>query len=917
MGQWGAKGLADDGLAYRDILTSYYSSISFGERADEWTRVLVEASPETIVTSDGAISVKWSDGKVLATSSQDFPFWKASYTGSAYRVQKATSWKGPWTTVATDPRYLQFVPKVSLIEVVLGNGTVRRYRGNIISRYASGDGMRTINNLRMEDYLRGVVPRESPSGWPAEQLKAQTVAARTYAFRKRDDSRSRGTTFDICATTQCQVYGGAGQRSSPGGPISSLEATSTDAAIAATAGVVMNYSGAPILAEYSSSTGGYTAPGTVPYQKAVPDPGDEVSPHHEWTARVSVGEIESTWPAIGRLVRVQITERNGYGDWGGRVKRLQLVGTASTIEMSGSAFQGAFAWPARSNGMRSSWFSVGYWAAERVVAPSSATLPQGSTKTLTYRFRNTGTQAWPIGGSVAFSTDEESLLRSASWPSGTIPARVSANRTRPDASTVDQGEVGELQVDLDASSAPVGTITLPLRLMADATRLDGISLKVEVVPSWFERAANLLSNGSFEKGLWAWPGTGTRSLADGRDVTRGVSLAPGASIGQRVDLAGGRSRRFLWGAWTSGDAGARLRVQAIVTFSDGRTYRKSLSVPSGSHGWTYTEQGFRTAPDRSLASITFEASTSGGAARLDALRLVEDPIANASFEQDGLAGWLVDGPAEGLTGRIAGWTASDGDQALNIPGRTEPITIEQRFALEAPAWERFSLRFAHRAYQSTPDQGSWTATLTLIYEDGSSAETVIPITTTPHGWVSERSEIVARRPVREGIIRFKAEGQTGNLYIDEVRLLRSRVSDPSFEAADLAAWNTGGLQADDSVLPLAARDGEAGLRLTGPGRSFMTQNLVLRGTPSRSFRLAAWNNTSRARTGRVDVAVTFFHTDGTRSTRFLDFTGPDHAWTYRETLIAAARRFDAVRVAVMLDGPSGWASFDGIQLLDA
>ncbi|MFP5225793.1 MAG: SpoIID/LytB domain-containing protein [Actinomycetota bacterium] len=918
MGQWGAKGMADQGKNYREILSYYYSSVEFGDRGDEWLRVLVEASPDVVITSESSFKISYSDGEVLATSGDAKPFWRVIYTGGAHRAQRSEAWNGPWETVATDTRYMIFAPQGSLLEVVFGNGTVRRYRGNIIARYASVDGMRTINSLRMEDYLRGVVPRESPSGWPAEQLKSQAVAARTYAYRKRDDSRSRGNTFDICATTACQVYGGAGQRSRPGGAISSLEASSTDGALSATKGTVLNYAGKAILAEYSSSTGGYTAPGSVPYQKAVPDPTDAVSPHHEWTAKVSVREIESTWPAIGRLVRIEVTERNGFGEWGGRVKRLRIVGSSKTIEISGDAFRGAFAWPSKSDGLRSSWFTIGYWASERVLTPGSTTIPRGQSKQLTYRFRNLGTEPWPVGGTVGFSTDAGSSLQAASWPSPTRPAWISRNVTRPAASSIAEGEVAELIVALDTSSAPVGSVTLPLRLEVEGgTRLDAINLKVDVVPSWFELAPNILSNGSFEKGLWAWSAD-RASLVDGRDLTRGVSMQPGGSITQTVNLAGGSGRRFMWGAWTSADQGADLEVKVLVTFADGRSYIKRLAVPGGPHDWTYTEQGFRTAADRQVSNIRFEARSVGGSARLDAVRLIEDPVANSSFEQDELTAWSIPlAPADAPFARTATWTASDGDQALIIPGRVEPILVEQRFALDAPAWERYSWRFSHRSYQSTAGQGSWLASLTLVHPDGTETVSEIPIDTAQHPWESARAELVARKPVTEGILRFRAEGQTGSLYMDQIRVFRSRVSDASFEAGDLSAWNTGGLQPDDQVATWAARDGDLGLRLTGPARSFVTQNLVLRGTPSRTFRLAAWNNSSRARSGRVDVAVTFFHTDGTRSAQVLDFTGPDHAWTYREIRISSAKRFDGVRVAVMLDGPSGWTSFDSIRLIDA
>jgi SpoIID/LytB domain protein len=218
--------------------------------------------------------------------------------------------------------------------------------------------MRAINVPTLEQYLNAVVPNEMPSSWPAEALKAQAVAARSYAVNKKNGARAAGTMFDICATTSCQVYTGFGSRSAPDGTLNREETQATADAIAATAGKVLLYGGSPILAEYSSSTGGYTAPGTVAYEKAVPDPEDSVSPNHDWKASVKVSEVEAEWPAIGRLVSIDVTKRNGYGDWGGRVLEMRLVGTSSTITISGSDFRSAFEWPSRSDGVRSIWFNI-------------------------------------------------------------------------------------------------------------------------------------------------------------------------------------------------------------------------------------------------------------------------------------------------------------------------------------------------------------------------------------------------------------------------------------------------------------------------------------------------------------------------------------------------------------------------------
>ncbi len=109
------------------------------------------------------------------------------------------------------------------------------YRG-LVEVLAIGGGVTAVNLVNAEDYLRGVVPNElSPQAFPQlEALKAQAIAARSYAFRNRGQYRAHG--FDICATQACQVYRGK-----------STEQPLTDQAVAATRGLVAKYGEARML----------------------------------------------------------------------------------------------------------------------------------------------------------------------------------------------------------------------------------------------------------------------------------------------------------------------------------------------------------------------------------------------------------------------------------------------------------------------------------------------------------------------------------------------------------------------------------------------------------------------------------------------------------------------------------------------
>ena len=121
------------------------------------------------------------------------------------------------------------------------------YRGLLEVRATETGSVTVVNVLNLEDYLRGVVPNElSPQSFPhLEALKAQAVAARTYALRNRGQYAARG--YDICATPACQVYRGR-----------SSEHPLTDQAVEETRGIIASYRGEMINALYTSTCGGHT-----------------------------------------------------------------------------------------------------------------------------------------------------------------------------------------------------------------------------------------------------------------------------------------------------------------------------------------------------------------------------------------------------------------------------------------------------------------------------------------------------------------------------------------------------------------------------------------------------------------------------------------------------------------------------------
>lgn len=164
------------------------------------------------------------------------------------------------------------------------------YRGALILRpvntvNAAGPTtvMRVINLVALEDYLLSVVPSEVPSGWPLEVLKAQAIAARSYACANLGKHKVDG--YDVKCTVEDQVYRGV-----------SAEAESTNLACAQTSGLVLKHNNKVISAFFHSTSGGSTELAetvwgkNVPYLKAVAD-FDDASPHFNWQKSYSVDKL--------------------------------------------------------------------------------------------------------------------------------------------------------------------------------------------------------------------------------------------------------------------------------------------------------------------------------------------------------------------------------------------------------------------------------------------------------------------------------------------------------------------------------------------------------------------------------------------------------------------------------------------------
>jgi hypothetical protein len=383
MGQWGALGYAVTGTSYTAILEHYYGTLSAGGPTT------VATSPtsfnDTTTSVDVALTENTNGGNadVLVTSQTAFTAGGASvpangaslfaWTGTSWTVETSTKGcGGPWSApsavvggpVATPGAAEPFPGNVAGAALTLcyvgGNLSVR---GTIQGALNSADQVRAINVLPLGEYVADVTPSESPASWGTlgsagpqgeawgfQELEAQAVAARSYVLA----TAAAGGYFGyatICDTTACQNYPGIHN-----------ETAITDAATTDTAGqAVLMAPGVPALTQYSASTGGYTAPGIF---TAVPDAGDSIciagacNPYHSYTVSIPVSAIT-----------VDISQRNGLGDFGGRVLQMSLEGSAQTVTLTGNAFAADFS-SFGPGGALSNWFSVegqpsggiaGYW----------------------------------------------------------------------------------------------------------------------------------------------------------------------------------------------------------------------------------------------------------------------------------------------------------------------------------------------------------------------------------------------------------------------------------------------------------------------------------------------------------------------------------------------------------------------------
>lgn len=357
LSQYGARGRALAGQDAAAILAHYYPGTTIGF-IDPTTSIRILLLQGAVTTTDNPLTVIGRGGSWMIDGVPTvFP------ADARLRLVPATSGTPTaWRMVVNDvagavlmegaaPADLRVrgATTATTLQLPARAASSNLYRGTLRVLMA-GAKASVVNEVRLEDYLRGVVPAEMPSSWPTAALTAQVIAARSYAAYRL---RPGVSTFDTYDDTRSQVYLGF-----------RAETSVVDAVIAATAGQLL-YSGAGIVnALFHSADGGATennenvyvsatgkkVAAPVAYLRGSPDRDpsgvsyDAASPYATWQTRTyPLAQLSAIFAAdvrtkVGTLSALDFHDRGVSG----RLISVTLVGSAGTKTVSGSVFVAAF-----------------------------------------------------------------------------------------------------------------------------------------------------------------------------------------------------------------------------------------------------------------------------------------------------------------------------------------------------------------------------------------------------------------------------------------------------------------------------------------------------------------------------------------------------------------------------------------------
>src|SRR4051812_12461368 len=311
LSQWGAYGYAQHGWTFEQILAHYYTGTTLGTTKVGTVRVLLASEKKPVLAS----TVPWTVTDSAGTKQQLDPGTLPLTT------QLVPSLRPPLTFAAAQPLSVDG----------------RAYRGRLVVN-VDGKVVDVVNVVGVDSYVKGVVPSEMPANWSTEAVKAQAVAARSYALANVAKARS----FDLYGDGRSQVYGGV-----------AAETPATNADVDATKGQIVMYAGKVADTLFSSTSGGRTASAfestgiAVPYLVAVADPYDTLSPYHDW------GPVIFDAAKVAKQLKLSapIADLSAVNGPSGRVKTVAITSLDDTsTTFTGNQVRAAL-------DLRSNWFT--------------------------------------------------------------------------------------------------------------------------------------------------------------------------------------------------------------------------------------------------------------------------------------------------------------------------------------------------------------------------------------------------------------------------------------------------------------------------------------------------------------------------------------------------------------------------------
>lgn len=342
MSQWGAEGAAKKGKSYSQILSFYYPHTRAGQAGGR-VRVLItsDTSRDVVVQARSGLkaqAVRSGRTWKLATKKPKATRWKITPASGGRSTLSYK--KGGWHRFTTVTGALQFTAGGTPIRLYLPHGASAEYRGVLRSAIpASGMNRDTLNIVSLENYLKSVVPAEAYPSWKPAALKAQAVAARSYAVHERR-SNAHGY-FDVYSDTRSQAYPGA-----------SSETGSTNQAVAATRGRIRTYAGTAAYTQFSASNGGFLLAGGEPYLVSKKDPYDTTAagdPNLTWTRKLTARQLMSRFTHGNQITG--ITEAYVAGTGGRYVSTVTFTWDGGVNHVPADTFK---SWA----GLNSTWFTV-------------------------------------------------------------------------------------------------------------------------------------------------------------------------------------------------------------------------------------------------------------------------------------------------------------------------------------------------------------------------------------------------------------------------------------------------------------------------------------------------------------------------------------------------------------------------------